>query len=1170
LFGAPLAFGEASLREMVEWVADEFTGEGKPFSGVLILFDEFSTFVESYAHGATFGEAAPLQDLLSGVERRRGKVTFVAFAQLDPRNSLEQSSSSQVKVAGVLKELDRLDQTVTLRSVLEEVVDAYLAQDDPTWRKLQEEPIFRREIEDAASITLGLFQRRYREELGWNPENFQNKVVKGCFPLHPLTTALFATLKFGRTSQPRSVLRFVFDQVSAKAKEPVLRDDGRVNWVLPIVLVDEFTGMFPESTWTMYQQASISLGPEADPLLHMVLKAVLLIVVGELPTEGCGSDTLIAHLCGHDRRRVQEALRRLTQQYILRYDEAKQRYSFWFHNIHCVEQLLQQKLASLKLTMPILHQVVDTLQESEKIKDIPVDVPWASSPEWSFKQTLTTVAECSEEAMRKLLETIVVEPKGTSTARGLLILVLAETNEDIEHFRRNVDAVLAQALKAVGYPQLPVVLIRSQQPNPDLLRSVKRVAALLQFNSSERDECGKEQFEALLKHELEQAGKLLERHRSRGVAIVPRSLGITTTPKNLDDLLKQAFLAAFRQRPQEFFKQYSSGSTMLSSAVINFSHALALNNLGHFCPGITKSNKVAQELYDRFLGPSGKWKVIDDEGWIQSPLPMSPLHSAWQVLDEKIWPGAKGVQLGPILKRLLNPPYGYDAATLLLLLSTWYGHNRPFLELSIGGRLRPLDELTDPAGKGSSARKIQEVLASLASATISRRDPGELVCKAQAIVERVEWGERVPAEIAQQNIDVLRQALEVRDLSNDQVQRFTRTKDKLENDLHAARKYTEHIESIKAEAKRVSDVRKLLSLLDELASLEQPNGVVEAEPKTHAQQEVKNRLQDAVKTSCQRLGVLTHHVQYNEQDRELAELQEELQKRNLAGLVQQVAEARARLANERERLEQHEKDRVLIEQIDAMGVNDQTGLATLRRYLEELARLQAATEQGQQQIETKRKAVQSAIAQLEDQLGQLENRLRTVSDSKNTRLVRDQILQQRYRYEGTPEVETIEQLQQRATNLEAWFNALEQLQQREPRNLAEAEQAQQHLKELVKDCTWLSETQLQVWNQADQQLQAWFRRKTESERSKLNDLERRIQARENPHQLAKALQLIELHFLSEADKERLARLQQKIQEMLEEDAEGQVIRYFSQIRDPQRRWALLQRLMNFVDVTEGT
>jgi hypothetical protein len=60
---------------------------------------------------------------------------------------------------------------------------------------------------------------------------------------------------------------------------------------------------------------------------------------------------------------------------------------------------------------------------------------------------------------------------------------------------------------------------------------------------------------------------------------------------------------------------------------------------------------------------------------------------------------------------------------------------------------------------------------------------------------------------------------------------------------------------------------------------------------------------------------------------------------------------------------------VLIEQIDAMGVNDQTGLATLRRYLEELARLQAATEQGQQQIETKRKAVQSKlIAQLEDQL----------------------------------------------------------------------------------------------------------------------------------------------------------------------------------------------------------
>jgi len=1170
LFGAPLAFGEASLREIVEWAADEFTGEGKPFSGVLILFDEFSTFVESYAHGATFGEAAPLQDLLSGVERRRGKVTFVAFAQLDPRNSLEQSSSFQAKAAGVLKELDRLDQTVILRSVLEEVVDAYLAQNELAWRKLLEEPIFRREIENAASITLGLFKRRYMEELGWKPEYFRDTIVRGCFPLHPLTTALFATLKFGRASQPRSVLRFVFDQVTAKAKEPALRDDGRVNWVRAIVLVDEFAGMFPEPTWTMYQQASIGIGPEADPLLHMVLKAVLLILVGELPTKAVQSQTLIAHLCGQDESRVQGALVELTRRHILRYEPADNRYSFWVTQPHKVNMILEQKLQNITLSVNTLQRVINYLQQNGYLLPIHVSVSWGAPQEWSAEQALITAREFSEATVGELAKRIIVDPSRIGTSRGLVIWALAATTEEVDYYRQNGEAVLTRALETIGYPQLPVVLMRSRQPNSELLQSLKQLAALLDFNVSEQQECGREQFEAILKHALEQAGKLLQQHQPHSVPIIPRSISVTTPSDSalrLDELLRRTFIAAFRQRPQEFFVQYTSGSHNFRKAIMGLAKALALDDLLRLYPGIKNSNPVAAEVFERFIGPSGKWKLVGPGYRIQSPPPTSPLSPAWQVLEEEIPIAAKGVRLGPILKRLLNAPYGYDAATLLLLLSAWYGYNRQSLELSVNGQLRQLHDLTDTSAKGNSAPKPLDILARLVSATISRRDPGELVRKAQGIVERVEQGERFSPETARQDIDMLKQALETLDPNSDQWQRFSVTKIQLEKDFNAVQEYAERIESIRERTKRETDATELLSLLDELASLEQPNGVVQAEPKSRPQQELRDRLQQAVETTCQCLERLTHHAHYQQQEAKLAQLQGELERRDLRGLAQRVNEARVRLAEDRERLEREEKDRVLVQQLSAMIINEQTGLATLRRYADELARLQAATERGEREIATKRQRVQEAIARLERQLSQLESQLRGARDSGNAREVRDYILRQRYQYEDTPELATIDQLEQRATELQKWLDKLEQLRERDPSSPAEVMELQQALEKLAQDHSWLSEAQEEVLTRVRQEVEERIRRKIGAAQSWLDDLERRVDAKENPHQLAKALEH-EPPFLPDSEKERLARLRQQVQEMLEEDAEGQVIRYFKQIRDRKRQWELLQRLMNLVSMTE--
>ncbi len=78
--GMKPALSEVALAEALQWAADEVVATGK-LGGILILFDEFSLYIERYGHRTA---PAELQDLLNGVDNLRGKAAFLAFAQADP------------------------------------------------------------------------------------------------------------------------------------------------------------------------------------------------------------------------------------------------------------------------------------------------------------------------------------------------------------------------------------------------------------------------------------------------------------------------------------------------------------------------------------------------------------------------------------------------------------------------------------------------------------------------------------------------------------------------------------------------------------------------------------------------------------------------------------------------------------------------------------------------------------------------------------------------------------------------------------------------------------------------------------------------------------------------------------------------------------------------------
>ena len=208
--------GEVSLRDVINWVAKNYCGEGKPLGGIFVLFDDFSFYIQRYAQRNAAGE---LQDLLNGIEDQKGRAVFMALAQHDPFAVAQNVMKGIQGLESLNKELTRIPRKLVLYSLMESVIDSYLRQPDAKWRALRSDPRAKGPLARASNLTMDLFNKRYEDTLHWEPEKFDEIVTKGCFPLHPLTTALLCDLKLqgisDKVGNPRTILGFVFEQINS-------------------------------------------------------------------------------------------------------------------------------------------------------------------------------------------------------------------------------------------------------------------------------------------------------------------------------------------------------------------------------------------------------------------------------------------------------------------------------------------------------------------------------------------------------------------------------------------------------------------------------------------------------------------------------------------------------------------------------------------------------------------------------------------------------------------------------------------------------------------------------------------------------------------------------------------------------------------------------------------
>ena len=351
--------------------------------GILILFDEFTLYMERYGHRTA---PAELQDLLNGVDTLRGQAAFLAFAQQDPDTTADNLHSLNPSSRASLKKvLTRLERKLQLSTLLESVIDAYLSQRKAAWDQFAQLPETKGRIFNASDVAFERFSRRYRDTLRWSTQTFQETVTRGCFPLHPITTYLLCNMTLGTISDAgsaRTMLGFVREYLQEKQEQSAV-SDGRPNWVLPVDLLDYFKDRFSGSTeYTAYQTAATAAGPEATPAQQALLKALLLQqLAGVMTRLGEDQRAFLAQSAGLSEDEAKRELRALSERNVILWNPDRKTYSLFpvSANPQILEKKIGEKIEQLGFDTAALEALNTMLRE--KVPNLvfgskPIQVDW--------------------------------------------------------------------------------------------------------------------------------------------------------------------------------------------------------------------------------------------------------------------------------------------------------------------------------------------------------------------------------------------------------------------------------------------------------------------------------------------------------------------------------------------------------------------------------------------------------------------------------------------------------------------------------------------------------------------------------------------------------------------------------------------------------------------------
>ena len=1159
--------GEVSLKDITLWVIDEFCGPGKPLGGLFILFDEFSLFIQRYAKARPSGE---LQDLLNGIADRQGRCAFVALAQHDPNTVAENYSSGQV-LESVKHELSRLPRTLALYSLLESVLDSYLKQSarlEQWWNTPGVKSYFVR----AREIVLEHFYKRYTDELRWNLQEFEKTIVKGCFPLHPLTTAILATHQFQANEDigtPRTVLGFVQQQVEAKQDEPTIVDE-HPNVILPVVLVDYFKERISKKWYDAYVAAMDTLTEGPTEAQRKVLQALFLQTAVKIAARGEEQIKLLSHMSGLDFREVKKTLRELSTYKVIRYDPHQKQSSLWPPSArpYVVDDIIKPALEKNHVDLTLLKIL------GQQLETEPIDVTqleFGASQDWGPAQIALTSDFFTPEQIREYPLTYknglnkIEEGK-----RGLVIWLIAETDEEQVTLRQQAEAVLDTAFENQDHPT-PVVVILPSRPMPELIDALRRFYVFKNMGQSDREKLGSVLYDQNLTDSKRDVARYLLELRGgvphyQDIQRKPRDIVVPAPYRaavqairhlTLKSAVTECYRVAYSQRPT-FYTQYPVKRKALREAVKKVSLWLLDNRVGDGYRTLSKKD-VQMQLCEWL---ANKWGLLLPHSFdIQIPT-LRLLRSAWEYLDQSFPSDGDERQVKQVLINLMNPPYGHDYNTVMLLFAAWIGYNQYELRFSRGGRSLSLPEFKSFFDESKDIQDfLNKICCSTSPLSLKRTNPNAVVDDAQMVMARIQKGETFSQDEAIDALNLLEQVLE-NPRASARISEIENGRERLAKALETARAYDEAARQILSSTQGTwNDILSQVGTFDGLRSA---TLVAASMPSLD---EIKKRWEDALEhktlSACKTYGTLRNLEEQKANEQHLKRMRSQLKRAGYPQLVKCVDQALDNLTLSAQKLRQREGEKIIVAEIKNMSPS--ASLKDLYAYQQRLEEIDGLSEETTQIRDQRLREINQRIEQYETLARELPQALKRVTSSKELEQHDRTLLRNLDHVEGTPVYESLSALPKLVQRLRLFFQSLESISQARLHNREDATQAEDMLKRLEEDyAPYLSEAQIELIQKQRNSLNRKVQDKEEQVHRWLQDIQLRFKNGENPEKLLRCLEHPPA-FITDADKKQMAGLESQIRDKLEQNVLLHIESLFRSIQDQHKRQACIERLQRILD-----
>jgi hypothetical protein len=1083
-------------------------------------------------------------------------VLLVAFAQHDPaqmaRDAMGGASGPQVEEA--LRELQRIPERNKLRldTRMEQVLDGYLKQENtPFPTLLQQNTDLDDQLWDAGTLTRKTFSSRYSQQQEWTDEQFHEFVCKGCFPLHPFTTAILCQgipTSTAHLDNPRTVLGFVLERVGSKLAEPAITKDGKPNWIYAIDLVDYFSDMLPEQELFQYRTALQRIEGSPSPQEMAVLKAILLLTLANIPTRREEFVQVVSHLSGLDTASVKQTLHQLAEILALYEEQGRYRFFSLGGDLRRLQQIKQEIWAK-----PPSEADVRRLNDLYHVSP-EVPVTWGHQDDWAPEQVIWLTDQFTEQNLKREAPLFRVTDKGLNleTRHGLVIRLLARSDEELSGLRERVSEILDKAFPGEDAPAILVVL--PAHAMPDLLRWVRWDNYLRVMPAADRQQIGEE----LLKQEIASAqreiGHTKERLLSNQVSsssgagprlVVPKAYRVAfqqTNPQTVKDALRCLYEQAYRFAPP-FFTEYNHASSKLRADVRQICHKLAENRLGEIVK--TFGNRPGMVCVHEYL--QKRWHILDSDYRVQPPPPASKVERAWELLDKTFSSQEVATPVGEVLLQLMNPPYGYHFHQLALLFSAWYGHNRERIELSIDGRLDNLLSVWSFPRVDRSERFIEQ-LVFVHRVAIKRRNVDEEIERIQQLVQsvlsRTEYFTLQEAETA---LSMFKEALDRSEVDAELRENIQRSVQMLEKDMGIARDYDKRAEHLLGMAQSETSLQRLTEAYAR-PNLPELGIVLPVRPSQEKiQEQLMERIRQRVEVTCSEAERLNRIEDVSMYEKELRTMLPYVRLTRNQQLESRVQQAIQRVKQRAEELRCEAEDAGLIGEIQAMDA--QAPLATLRRHRQRLQQMQPLSSKAREIHQSKRQEIEQAIQQFEQRLRDWRETSETAREREAMANLLEEILRHGAFYRDSPEEQQVQQVEKVCRSVLTWLEQIAGLTSSSPPNPARVSESREQLEQLR------SQSEHPAVQEAVARAERWLEEYTRSEEEKaLHWLqEREAEARRTQGADLRALFEQLQHppaFLPTS--ERLEAVKAEVQRRIEEDAVQSVCVRLREIRDPDK------------------